>query len=312
MNSDLQVRRAFSPGAVVCDWRAPDGWICRRMDWRQPPGRTTRGSLIFAGGRGDFIEKYLEAHAYWHRAGWNVTAFDWRGQGRSRGDIVGGNYVSFDPLVEDMAALIADWGGAFERPHVAVGHSMGGHLLLRTLVDKRPKLDAAVLVAPMIRVNSAPLSPTLAPFIAGFMCLVGRRDQPVWKTPPKARTLHERRQYHLTGCAERYADELWWWEQEPGYNLGVPSWGWMAAAYRSAAGAFRAGKLRKVDVPVLLLGTERDRLVSAEAIRSTAALLPRAQLHMYSDAAHEILREADAVRLDALGRIDAFLDEQAR
>lgn len=312
MDPDVQLRRAIPSGATVSDWCAPDGWICRRMDWPQPPGTSARGSLVFAGGRGDFIEKYLEAHHHWHRRGWNVTAFDWRGQGASRGAIVGGNYASFDPLVDDMAALIADWAASFAGPHVAVGHSMGGHLLLRTLIDKKPPLDAAVLTAPMIRVNSAPLSPTMAPFIAQFMCLVGARDRPVWKSPPKGRSAQERRRYFLTGSPERYEDELWWWEREPGYNIGVPSWGWMAAAYRSAAGAFTPSKLRQVVVPVLLIGTERDRLVSPEAIRSVAGFLPRAQLHMYTDAAHEILREADPIRLDAHARIDAFLDEQAR
>ena len=40
---------------------------------------------------------------------------------------------------------------------------MGGHLLLRTLVERRPALDAAVLVAPMIGVNSAPIPAWLAP-----------------------------------------------------------------------------------------------------------------------------------------------------
>jgi lysophospholipase len=311
MNSDFQYRRALPPDAAIADWRAPDGWICRRMDWPQPAGNAARGSLVFAGGRGDFIEKYLEAHAHWHAAGWNVTAFDWRGQGASRGNLVGGNYLSFDPLVEDLDSLIAGWSGTFPGPHVAVGHSMGGHLLLRTLIDKKPKLDAAVLIAPMIRVNSSPLSPVVAPFVAQFMCLIGRRDRPVWKSPAKGRSPAARRQYHLTGSPERYEDELWWWEKEPGYNIGAPSWGWMNAAYRSAAGAFTPSRLGKVDVPVLIIGTERDRLVSPEAIRSTAAFLPRAQLHMYTDAAHEILREADPVRVDALRRIDAFLDEQA-
>ena len=155
------------------------------MDWPQPAGVKARGSLLFAGGRGDFIEKYLEAYADWHAAGWNVTAFDWRGQGLSRGDIRGGNLTSFDPLIDDLAALIADWRSDHPGPHVAVGHSMGGHMLLRTLVDRRPALDAAVLVAPMIRVNSAPLSPSLAPTITDFMCLFGWRDEPVWKAPPE-------------------------------------------------------------------------------------------------------------------------------
>lgn len=280
------------------------------MDWRQPAGGASRGSLLFAGGRGDFIEKYLEVYGYWHALSWEVTAFDWRGQGGSRGDIQGGNLLSFDPLIGDLADLIADWRASTPGPHVAVAHSMGGHLLLRTLIDRQPALDAAVLVAPMIRVNSAPLSPSLAPFLTDLMCLVGWRNEPVWKAPVESLLPGSRRQQILTGSPERYSDEQYWWGQEPGFRLGAPSWGWMRAAYRSAA-SFTPEKLGRVAKPVMLLGTERDRLVSPEAIRTAAAIIPGAALHMYPDAGHEILREADPIRLDALARIDAFLDAHA-
>src|SRR3954471_15528068 len=126
-------RRAIPPGAAFRTWAAPDGWPYRILDWPQGlegkpargevPGRKQRGSLLFAGGRGDFIEKYLEADAHWHDRGWDVTAFDWRGQGGSRGTIVGGHLDSFDPLVDDLAALIVDWRGRTPGPHVAIGHS---------------------------------------------------------------------------------------------------------------------------------------------------------------------------------------------
>src|SRR5437764_2288681 len=94
-------RRAIPGGATLSSWRTPDGWALRRLDWPQPPGKPARGSLLFAGGRGDFIEKYLEADAHWFGRGWNVTAFDWRGQGGSRGTTEGGHYDSFDPVVAD-------------------------------------------------------------------------------------------------------------------------------------------------------------------------------------------------------------------
>ena len=165
--------RARPEGATFRPWTAPDGWPLRRMDWPQAGEATPRGSLLFAGGRGDFIEKYLEAYADWHRTGWNVTAFDWRGQGASQGELKGGNLSSFDVLIDDLEALIADWRGGAPGPHVAIAHSMGGHMLLRALVERRAPLDAAVLVAPMIRVNSAPMSPALAPWISNFMCLIG-------------------------------------------------------------------------------------------------------------------------------------------
>jgi len=303
--------RSHPADAVFSDWIAPDGMALRRMDWpARAPGKA-RGSLIFAGGRGDFIEKYLEAFAGWRDAGWNVTAFDWRGQGRSRGDIKGGNLESFDVLIDDLAALIEDWRAATPEPHVAIGHSMGGHLLLRTLVERRPALRAAVLVAPMIGVNSGPIPAWLAPGFAAAMCALGLGARPIWKTPRMLARPGSQRQRFLTGSRRRYEDELAWWRQEPGFNLGLPSWGWMCAAFRSAAASFTPERLAGVDLPILILATGRDRLVSTPAIRRVAAMLPRAELALIPGAAHEILREADPIRADALARIDLFLARHA-
>lgn len=303
-------RRARPEGAAFSDWRAPDGWLHRRIDWPQPPGRTPRGTLLFAGGRGDFIEKYLEAMAHWHGHGWTVAGFDWRGQGASRGDIAGGHLESLDVLVDDLAAIVAELAARREAPLVIVGHSMGGHVLLRALAEGRARPDAAVLVAPMLMVNSAPLPPWAASSTAAFLTTSGRGRQPVWRPQNPPAPVGSSRQTYLTGCRDRYEDELWWWEREPGFNLGAPSWGWLDAAFRSCA-RLTDERLRKVDTPLLLLGTEADRLVSAAAIRRAAALLPNARLNMFERAGHEILREEDAIRLAAHAAIDGFLDEAA-
>jgi lysophospholipase len=302
-------RRAIPPGASFSTWTAPDGWICRRLDW--PSEQSGRGAMIFAGGRGDFIEKHFEAIAYWRSRGWNVTAFDWRGQGGSRGTILRGHYDDFDPLVADLAALIADTKKAAPAsPLVAIAHSMGGHVLLRILAERAPALDAAVLVAPMVQVNSAPIPAKAASAIASLMVALGLGRLPVWRarTPPPA--VGSRRQTYLTGSRDRYEDETWWWEREPGFNLGAPSWGWLKAAYASSR---RLGRdsLASVRIPVLLLGAEHDRLVSAAAIREAAAALPDSELAMFADSGHEILREADPVRERAMARIDSFLDARA-
>ncbi|HEV2817305.1 MAG TPA: alpha/beta hydrolase [Allosphingosinicella sp.] len=307
MENEANPRRAPPAGARFGTWTAPDGWAIRRMDWPRPAGKAPRGSLIFAGGRGDFIEKYLEALAHWHGRGWNVTAFDWRGQGASQG--AGFAFESFDPLVDDLDALLADRRATTPGPHVAIGHSMGGHLLLRTLVERRPALDAAVLVAPMIVVNSSPIPDWLAPEMADAMCRLGFGAVSMWKAPPPGGP-GSLRQRILTGSLERYADEAWWWDRHPGWKMNPPSWNWMRAAFRSAA-AFTPERLAGVRLPVLLLGADRDRLVSPAAVRRVAAELPDAELEMYPDSAHEILREADPVRRAALARIDAFLDARA-
>jgi lysophospholipase len=304
-------RRAIPAGAAFSTWAAPDGWPYRLLHWPQEVGAKVRGSLLFAGGRGDFIEKYLEADAHWHARGWDVTAFDWRGQGGSRGAIVGGHLDSFDPLVDDLAALIADWRARTPAPHVAIGHSMGGHLLLRTLAERKPALAAAVLVAPMVGINSGGLPDWAAAWTASTMSVLGLAHHAAWHAPRTPEPSGSLRQSILTACPERYEDELWWWEREPGFNLGAPSWGWLRAAFASTEELTDA-RLRGIGLPVLFVGTDKDRLVSPAAIRDAAAQIPGAELLMFPDAAHEILREVDAVRLPAFERIDAFLDAHAR
>lgn len=302
-------RRAFPEGMRTWTWAAPDGWRHRRADWPQAAGRA-RGSLLFAGGRGDFIEKYLEAAGHWHRAGWNVASFDWRGQGKSKGDIEGQDLLSFDPLFDDMAALVADWIATDPGPHVIVAHSLGGHMLLRLLIERPPAIAAAVLIAPMIDVNSTPLPPRLARIAASAVTAAGLGKKGLWKAPLATAPVGSRRQQVLTSCVERYEDEAYWWRQEPDFRPAAPTFGWLRAAYRSARG-FTPANLKRIALPILILGAAEDRLVSATAIRRTAGLLPNAELEMYEGCAHEILREADPTRLAALARIDAFLDRHA-
>ncbi|HYI39023.1 MAG TPA: alpha/beta hydrolase [Allosphingosinicella sp.] len=303
-------RRAIPSDARFGEWKAADGWTVRTLERPRTDGAGARGSLLFAGGRGDFIEKYLEAQDHWHRRGWNVAAFDWRGQGGSQGDLPGGHLDRFETLVEDLAGFIASWLGSSPGPHVVVAHSMGGHVLLRTLADRHPPIDAAVLVAPMLMINSGPMPPFAAQWLASTASLFGWGGQPAWQQPPKPPPAGSMRQGFLTACPDRYSDELWWWERNPRFNLGAPSWAWLKAAYQSCA-ALTPARLAGVDTPLLLIGTERDRLVSPAAIRRAAAQLPRAELVMYDDSAHEILRERDEVRFKALAAIDAFLERRA-
>jgi len=310
MHSEAFDRRAIPADARFTRWTAADGWIHRMLERRQADGAPVRGSLLFAGGRGDFIEKYLEVHDHWLRAGWNVTAFDWRGQGGSQGDRPGGWLDRFETLVGDLAGLIEAWRAQTPGPHVVVAHSMGGHVLLRTLADRHPAIDAAVLIAPMLAINSGAMPPFAAQWLASTASLFGWSGQPAWQQPSRLQRAGSVRQALLTGCRDRYEDELWWWEKQPGFNLGAPTWGWLKAAYASSA-ALTPAKLAGVTIPVLLVGTGRDRLVSPAAIRRAASLLPKAELEMFDDSAHEILRERDSVRLKALARIDSFLDRRA-
>lgn len=308
-------RRAVPAGAEIGTWTAPDGWRHRTFSWSAAQSDESRGSLLFLGGRGDVFEKYFEAFDHWRAAGWSVESFDWRGQGgsgRLSADPLCGHVADFAPWIEDLAAFFADWSGRTPGPHVVIAHSMGGHLTLRALAESRIAPDAAVLVAPMLGLRSAPFGPRVAAWVARLMGRIGKPERLAWKTNERPGVPIKGRQALLTHDPDRYEDELWWKRALPEINIGPPSWAWVAQAYRSTLALEGSGRLASVATPILLLGADRDRLVDPAAIRRAAAQLPDAKLRMWGpESAHEILREADPVRDAALHEIDAFLDARA-
>jgi lysophospholipase len=304
-------RRIVPQGAIIGLWTAPDGWPIRQFAWN---GIGQRGSLLFLGGRGDIFEKYFEAFDHWHRAGWAIESFDWRGQGgsgRLSSDPLCGHASDFAPWIDDLAGYFADWKQRTVGPHVVIAHSMGGHLTLRALSECRIAPDAAVLVAPMLGLRSAPFGPRLAAKVAALMCRIGKPERLAWKANERPGVPMKGRLALLTHDADRYEDELWWKRERPEINIGPPSWAWVAAAYRSTLAMEARGKLERVTTPILILAAEHDRLVDSRAIERAARRLPNAKLRMWgAESAHEILREADPVRDAALAEIDAFLADR--
>ena len=302
-------RRVIPAGAQLSTWTAPDGWPLRRFDWR---GTGDRGRLLFQTGRGDFIEKYLESAAHFVARGWSVTAFDWRGQGgsgRLGADPRIGHATDFGILVRDLAAFWADWSVG-PGPRVVLGHSMGGHLVHRALVEGAIDPQAAILVAPMLGLR-APLGAGLSGWVARAMARRGDPMRAAWKEGERPGAKMSR-QALLTHDPDRYADELFWLDCCPELRLGPPSWSWLAQAFASTAAVAADPRLRAMAVPVLMLLADRDALVDSRAAARIARSMRDATVVRFgAESAHEILREADGVRDRALSAIDAFLDARA-
>ncbi|MFM5929856.1 MAG: alpha/beta fold hydrolase [Novosphingobium sp.] len=305
--------REIPHNASETRWMAADGHEIRRIDW--PCAGACRGSILYFPGRGDFYEKYLETLNYWNSRGWRVTAADWRGQagsGRLGADAVTGHVRDFSVWTDDLAAFWKDWKASVPGPHVLAAHSMGGHIVLRALAERRVDPDAMVLSAPMLGFHTYGLPLPLLHAVARLMCKLGDRRRPAWKWSEKPGQVPAGRDALLTHDARRYEDEMVWREKRPELVMGPGSWGWVERAYASTMALFRPGNLEAVRAPVFIVGTEKDMLVSARAIHQAAERLPDCELHMYGEEArHEILREVDALRDQVLARIDDFLDRKA-
>mgnify|MGYP000079535079 CR=1 FL=1 len=314
MTSDAGVidRRAIPPAAVESSWQAADGHVLRRIDW-PGEGQTPRGSILFLPGRGDAYEKYLETLEEWHRDGWHVTGSDWRGQagsGRLGKDDVTGHIDDFSTWTDDLAHIWKQWTAEVPGPHVLAGHSMGGHIIMRALVDGKVHPDAAVLSAPMLGMQGPPLPLPVLHGVAAMMTKVGDPTRQAWKWSEKPGELPKDRDQLLTHDPDRYADESWWRAERPELVMGPASWGWVERAYASWRELEKPGALEQVDVPVLIVSTSNDKLVSHDANVRAAERLPKGRLVEFGiEAHHEILREIDPVRGRMMAEIEQFLDE---
>lgn len=292
----------------------PDGHALRRIDW---PGDNTspRGSILFLPGRGDHYEKYLESLEEWHRDGWRVSAFDWRGQagsGRLTDHPDTGHIEDFSIWVDDLAALWEAWTKETRAPHVLIAHSMGGHIVMRALVEHRIAPDAVALSAPMLGMKGPPLPLGFLHNAVKMMRAMGDPERHAWKVSEKPGQKPYMRAGLLTHDEERYEDELWWREERPFVEMGPASWHWVERAYASWRLLEEPGGMEQVETPVLIFSTTSDKLVSHFANVNAIERLPNGEMLEFGEEAHhEILREVDEVRGRAMDGIAEFLNRVA-
>ncbi len=304
----LARRHSLPAGGTVAMRDMADGWPVRTAIWQGSD--PARGAILLLNGRGDFIEKYAETLHDLVDAGWSVATIDWRGQGLSGrlGDTPEkGHCDGFDGWLRDLGDIIAWFHGAVPGPYFAIGHSMGGHLLLRHLAGRGGDFTRVALVSPMLGMLAPPLGPRAAAVVARVMVLIGQGGAyvagggPRIKAPPGSA-----RQLLLTSDPDRYADEAWWAEQTPAVSMGSATWGWLDAAFASLAVMRR--QLTKVATPLLVFIPETDRLVDNAATRAAVRMIPDARLEIIDGAGHELLREADARRAAVLARLTGFFE----
>lgn len=306
MTDAIDRRRALPPGAAFERWAVAAGCTIRVACWRDGE----RGTLLFANGRADFVEKYAEALWWWRARGWAVATFDWRGQG-------GSGRLGRTPLhghVDDFASWLADLemvvarAGELPRPLVAVGHSMGGQLLLAALAGGERRIARAGLLSPMLGI-AGPLAPGTAGRVARTMVAAGMGQAfAPGQGGSRDPNAEARRAAALTSDPDRRTDEAWWLARHPELALGGVTWGWLAAAYASMAALERPGAVERIDTPVLAVLAAAERVTDNAAALRIVARLPRGD-HVIVEGRHELLREGDAAREAALGRLDAFLEQ---
>lgn len=120
--------------------------------------REPRGTVIFVHGYMARAESSLPAIRALAEGGWLVLAPDLPGHGRSGGDHL--DIDSFDDYGRALSRVVGAASAAgLPRPLALVGHSLGGAVILSYLEEGGCRADAALLLAPLLRIRAhAPAS----------------------------------------------------------------------------------------------------------------------------------------------------------
>lgn len=275
------------------------------------PDQKAKGTVLMLSGFTEFIEKGLESVAALRSRGYGVVTFDWRGQGLSDRLLPHrrkGHIQDMQHFLNDLEEVLKITRFAeLPRPHIVLGHSMGGHLALRAAHDHPDLFERAILCAPMADILTGTWPRMIAFGLAKAMVRLGMGDCFVPGAGPYAPGQMRFKNNPLTTDKARFDRIHEQIEINPDVALGGPTFGWVYSALRSIRIVKRSTYLSKIKVPVLILSAGRERIVSNAAQQEIADMLPAAQLVTFADGAHELLLECDAVRSAVWTEIDSFL-----
>jgi lysophospholipase len=310
--------KGFKLGApVIHGLQAPDGIPLRACVWPLPEGVSRRGVCVLLNGLTEFIEKYQEVADELGTRGFVVVSLDWRGQGASERLAQGNRRVhvgNFDAYDLDLTTLMRDVVRPLEAeggPLIALAHSMGAHILLRHLHDNRRRFACAVMIAPMLDIDTRPYPPWTTRVITAFFNLRRPSKRFVFGVSDRDPLTLPFEKNMVTGDRGRYERAQAILRARPYLRVFGPTFGWLGAAFRSIRRVKRRGFPEDIATPLLIVGAGADRVVHTPAERAYAERLVKARYVEIADSEHEILMERDAVRARFWAEFDAFVAQYA-
>ncbi|HYE01004.1 MAG TPA: alpha/beta hydrolase [Alphaproteobacteria bacterium] len=285
-----------------------DGTRLRVACWR--PAGPPRGTCLVLPGRSEFLEKYEHTVADLLRRGLVVCSLDWRGQGlsdRVLPDRMKGHIDRYETWLDDADAVMAQWvAPRAVGPLLLLAHSMGGHIGLRWLAERRPAFDAAVFSAPMVDIH-VPLNRTLARGVVRLLTLAGRGRHYTLGHGPRDPHRFNFETNPITTDQANWLRLQSLLNERPELAIGGVTNGWVDATFRSIDRLWRVAG--DIALPSLVLSAPDDFFVRDDRHAELAALMGDARLKRYPGAKHEVLNERPDIRRAVWADIDAFLAE---
>ena len=130
---------------IETSWQTGDGIPIFARDWQ--PELPARAVVVMIHGLGDHSGRYAHIAAAMNAAGYAALAPDLRGHGRSGGKR--GHFPSYAAVADDIECALKEAANRYPGvPRFLYGHSLGGALVLFTILKRKPAIRGAIVTSP--------------------------------------------------------------------------------------------------------------------------------------------------------------------
>ena len=280
-----------------------------RVMFATAPLDEPRGSIIFSPGRTEFIEKYLETASDFIERGFNILIVDPRGQGlsdRLLDDKMKSYVESFQDYADDLAFVAEEFSSLLPKPHIVMGHSMGGTIALQTVLSGAMNPSAVICSAPMLGLYD--LDTPIIKWLIYGLSAIGLKTKNLPFQKQRSGLPVPFNTNKLTSDKDRYRHWAAYFQTSPRLRVGPPTYGWIVQALKSMSWIHRnAGEL---NIPCLIVAAGADPIVDP-ATNEDFASKARATFKVVPGALHELFLERDIYRDQFFETFDTFLKDNA-
>ena len=266
-----------------------DGQRLFLRDW---PRAQARGAVLLVHGLGEHSGRYQRLAQWFHQRGYAVRGYDQRGHGQTPGQR--GALRHTDDLLEDLATVYLDYAAGLADPPLLLGHSMGGLVAARAVLDGRVVPPALVLSSPALRSREP----------AWLQQLARQLTRVLPNLPLRSRLAFEQLSHDAQVVASYRDDPL--------------RTGWITprlADFIFRAGASSIADAARLRVPTLLLVADSDALVDPSGSRDfarAAASTQQLTTRFFSTLYHELFNETEPGRGQVLMQLGDWLGRHVR